>query len=153
MTVRISTNLSDAAIGTVGIKGALNTGVWEIRSGAQPSSADSAATGTLLGLVTLAGNAFTPGSPTNGLTYDGPTNGTISKPNAAEWKFTGLADGVAGWARLRGNAADTGADSTTLPRLDIAIGSAGVELIMSNINVKTGIPGNIQNFSITFPKS
>ena len=53
MALRFSTALRSAVIGTVGMAGALSTGIIEIYTGAQPASADDPVAGTLLGRVTL----------------------------------------------------------------------------------------------------
>lgn len=54
MTVRLSTALRNAKVGTLGFTGALRNGYIGIYSGSQPASADAAFTGTLLGKVTNA---------------------------------------------------------------------------------------------------
>lgn len=51
--IRLSTGLRNAIAQNIGLAGALNRGCIRIYSGAQPATADSAATGTLLGTVTL----------------------------------------------------------------------------------------------------
>lgn len=63
MTIRFSTGLANAVLGTLGISGALAGGVIEIRSGSQPLAADNQATGTLLGTITLGGIAPAVESP------------------------------------------------------------------------------------------
>ena len=59
MTVRLSTALRDALVGTLGFHGALRNGRIEIRTGSQPTTADAIATGTLLGTVTASSGANT----------------------------------------------------------------------------------------------
>ena len=53
MTIRLSTGLRNAVTGTLGFAGALAKGTIEIYTGTQPTSADAAITGTLIGIVTL----------------------------------------------------------------------------------------------------
>lgn len=53
MTVRLSTGARNAIAGALGFAGVFNKCSINIYSGTQPASADSAATGTLLGTVTL----------------------------------------------------------------------------------------------------
>lgn len=151
MTVKLSTGLRNDIVGSVGFAGALANGVMEIYSGPQPLAADNAPSGTLLGVVTLNGGAFNAGAPTNGLNFDPASNGTAAKPAADSWKFTGLAAGTAGWFRFKGNAADAGAQSTTLARLDGSIGVTGADLNLSNINVAVGAPNSIDVFQFTMP--
>ena len=150
MALRFSTALRNATIGTVGMAGALSTGVIEIYTGAQPATANDPVTGTLLGTVTLNGAAFTPGSATNGLTFATAANGAVSK-SATNWQFTGLATGSAGWFRFKGNAVDAGGSSTTAVRLDGSIATSGGDMTIGNINVTTGAPNTVDQFVLTYP--
>ena len=150
MTIRLSTGLRNAIAGTSGFAGAMSTGVIDIYSGAQPLTADSAASGTLLGTATVAGGAFNPGSPTNGLLFAAAVGGAVTK-NADLWQFNGIANGTAGWFRFRGNAADAGGASTTLVRMDGSIASSGGDMSLGNLSVTIGSPNTIDAFSFTVP--
>lgn len=149
MTLRLSTGLRNSLAGTTGFAGTLATGVIDIYSGSQPLTADAAVTGTLLGTVTLNSGAFTPGSPTNGLTFAAAASGAVSKSGV--WSFVGVAAGTAGWFRFRGNAADAGALSTVLPRLDGSIATSGADLNLSNISIAVSTPVTIDTFVWTQP--
>ena len=149
--VRLSTALRNALAGTTGFGTTFVNGVISIYSGPQPLTADSAASGTLLGTVTLNGGAFAAGTAANGLVFDPPAAGTVPKAAGSVWKFTGLAVGTAGWFRLQGNAADSGLASTTLPRLDGSIGVSGADLNLSNISVVVGAPSTVDVFQFTIP--
>jgi len=149
MTVRLSTGLRNNLAGTTGFASTFANGVIEIRTGTQPATADSAATGTLLGVVTLNSGAFTDGVSTNGLTFAAAASGAVSKSGV--WSFNGIADGTAGWFRFRGNAADAGGVSTTLPRLDGSIATSGADMNLSNITITTGAPNTIDSFTYTQP--
>lgn len=151
MTVRLSTGLRNALAGPTGFAATFNKGVIHIYSGPQPVSADAAVQGTLLGVVTVNGGAFAFGSPTNGLGFDAPVAGTVSKAAAETWKATGLALGVAGWFRLMGNASDNLGASTTLARLDGSCGVSGADLNISNIAFDVGTPETLDVFQFTFP--
>ncbi len=59
MTTRLSTGLRNSMLGSLGLLGVLNKCVVQIYSGTQPATADSAATGTLLGTVSLGSGTFT----------------------------------------------------------------------------------------------
>lgn len=126
-----------------GFKDAFQNGVLYVYSGAQPASADAAPSGTLLGLITLASGAFSHGSPTNGLNWDTPANGSIAKPVADAWSGLAIAQGTAGWARFCGNAAETFASSTTLPRVDFAVGKNSGDVRMANIDFEIGDPMSV----------
>lgn len=149
MTVRLSTKLRDNLAGTTGFASTFANGVIEIYSGAQPATADSAVTGTLLGTVTLASGAFTPGVSTNGLTFAAASGGAVSKSGV--WSFNGIAAGTAGWFRLKGNAVDAGGISTVLPRLDGSIAVSGADMNLSNITIAIGAPNTIDTFTWTQP--
>lgn len=149
MTVRLSTGLRTALAGSGGFASTFANGVIEIYTGTQPVTPDAAVTGTLLGTVTLASGAFTPGTSTNGLTFGAPAAGAVSK--SGTWSFNGIAVGVAGWFRLKGNAVDTGALSTSLPRLDGSVAVSGADLNLSNISIAIGAPNTIDTFVWTQP--
>lgn len=149
MTIRFSTGLRNNLAGTTGFAATFANGVIEIYTGTQPATADSAVTGTLLGTMTLASGAFTPGSPTNGLTFATAANGAVSKTGT--WSFVGVAAGTAGWFRLKGNAVDTGLLSTTAPRMDGSCGTSGADLNISNIVVAVGAPNTCDVFTYTQP--
>lgn len=149
MTLRISTGLATLLAGTTGFSSAMANGVIDIYSGTQPATADSAATGTLLGTVTLNSGAFTPGVTTNGLTFAAANAGTVSKSGV--WSFVGIAAGTAGWFRFRGNAADGGGISTALPRLDGSVATSGANLNLSNISIAVGAPTTVDTFTWTQP--
>lgn len=65
MTVRLSTGLRNAIVGSFGFNGALSRGYIGIYTGSQPATADSAATGTLLGKVTSSSGALTQETPSS----------------------------------------------------------------------------------------
>ena len=109
-----------------------NNGVIEIRSGAQPASADAAVTGTLLARITRNGGLWVAGSPSNGLQFESGGR-YVSKRADHVWRMVGSANGNAGYYRLLPNEADDGLVSTTAARIDGAIGLADA-------------PGNFQMF-------
>lgn len=153
MTVRLSTALRNNLAGTTGFGATFSKGVIYIYSGPQPLSADHAVSGTLLGKVTVDGLPFSFGAATNGLNFAAPAGGTVSKA-VENWRFTGLANGTAGWFRLMANATDDLADDSATPdnpRLDGSIGIANADLNLSNLAVTTGAPNTIDVFSFTIP--
>lgn len=150
MTIKLSTGARNAMAGPTGFGATFANGVIYVYSGPQPLTADAAPSGTLLGIGTKDGAAFTPGSPTDGLTFAVPVDGTISK-SADNWKFTGLAAGTAGWFRLMGNAVDPMTTSTTAVRMDGSVGTNGADLNLSNLSVAVGSPNTIDVFRFTIP--
>lgn len=151
MTIRASTGLKNAMLGEVGLKAALADGVLRIYSGSQPASADSAVAGTLLLEVTLDGGTFNHGTATNGLNWDDPADGEISKPAADTWEGSGVASGTAGWARFSGNPVDDGSASTTLPRIDMSVGKGTGDLQLSNVSVEAGAPVTVDVANLRLP--
>ena len=149
MTIRLSTGLRTNIVGNTGVGATFTNGIVEIRTGSQPASADSAATGTLLGTVTLNSLPFVPGSPTNGLTFGAAAGGVLAKSGV--WAFSGIAAGTAGWFRLKANALDNDALSTTLPRLDGSVGVSGADMNLSNIAISVGAPTTVDSFTIAMP--
>lgn len=149
MTIRLSTGLRTNIVGNTGVGATFANGIVEIRTGSQPATADAAATGTLLGTVTLNNLPFVAGSPTNGLTFAAAVAGVLAKSGV--WSFTGIANGTAGWFRLKANALDNDALSTTLPRLDGSVATSGADMSLSNIAIAVGAPTTIDTFTITMP--
>lgn len=149
MTVRLSTALRTNLAGTTGFAATFANGIIEIRTGSQPATADAAVTGTLLGTVTLASGAFTPGTATNGLTFAAAAVGAVSKSGV--WSFNGVAAGTAGWFRLKANALDNDALSTILPRLDGSIATSGADMNLSNITIAISAPSTVDSFTWTQP--
>lgn len=116
-----------------------------IFTGTQPSSADNAATGTLLCTVTKDGEG-------DGLEWASAVAGAISKPSADVWQGTNVATGAAGWFRIYVDGDSIGTISTIAPRLDGAIGTSGQELNLEpNVNLVEGAKLTLNNVVITVP--
>jgi hypothetical protein len=148
MTIRLSSGLRNGLLNATGFTEAFNNGVLYVYSGPQPLTADAAVSGTLLGIVTQDAGAFAFGTATNGLQFETPSNGILVKKITQNWKFNGLADGVAGWFRLMGNPVDNLAISTTLPRLDGSCGTQGAgDMVMANIQIANGAPNTVDVFT------
>lgn len=111
----------------------LDGGYIEVRAGAQPSSVDATATGTLLATITLNNPAFS--DQTNGVaTLDVPVEGAA------------VATGVAGWARFY--------SSSDEPIIDCNVTEAGGggELIIADENIAASDPVKVTAFTYTIPK-
>ena len=140
------------------VKNAYANGVLAIYGGAsQPADANDAETGTLLALITVASGAFTPGVATNGLHFDDPSAGVLSKAAAETWSGVGLAAAGTGttatYFRFYDNIMDVGASPTGL-RFDGAIGTtSAAELQMSVSTIVSGAPVVINSFTYTPARS
>lgn len=104
------------------------TSTVEIREGAQPASANDAATGTLLGTITL------PATP-----FAAAVNGSIAKQGI--WAATAVASGTAGYARIIG----------TTNTIDVSVGTTGTDWIIDNATIVSGGTITIVTASITVP--
>ena len=140
------------------VKNAYANGVLAIYGGAsQPADANDAETGTLLALITVASGAFTPGVATNGLHFDDPSAGVLSKAAAETWSGIGLAAAGTGttatYFRFYDNIMDVGASPTGL-RFDGAIGTtSAAELQMSVSTIVENAPVVINTFTYTPARS
>lgn len=153
MAERISTG--DAQLICEALRTAYANGVIGIFGGAtQPADANDAETGNLLCLLTDNGGAFTPGTATNGLTFEAPTGGVLSKTTAQVWSGVGLpAAGSSGtlatYYRHYDNSYTTGA-STTAKRFDGAISTSSLaEMQLSVATIVDGAPVTITNYTRT----
>ena len=171
MAIRTSTAFANLQLGCAStatngsLSGVFNHGILLLYSGSQPASADSAATGSLLGAITLNGGAFTDGVVTNGLVLGEPSGWTaavrtIGIPAGAVWSCLASGTGTIGWARFKANAADpqTADTSFVYPRIDFACGITSGEVQLSVVNVTgtvasgyvgTGTPIVIQSVAIS----
>lgn len=113
----------------------LNSGVLELRSGAQPASAEDAATGTILSTINLPADAM--GAAASGQVAKSGTWEDTSADNA----------GTAGWFRIR-NAGDT-------LRLDgnITATGGGGDLTLDNTVLAAGQQIIVSGFTVTMPAS
>lgn len=153
MSIRFSEGLRDMMLGSADLKTAFTDGVLRIYSGVQPTSAVDAISGTLLLEITESGGAFAHGSPTNGLEFDAPSAGIISKAVAETWVGNGITNGTAGWARLSANPLDDGTSTTTLARIDLAVAKTGGDLNLSNTTITAGAPTTVDIFQLTMAES
>lgn len=67
------------------------------------------------------------------------------------WRFTGLADGIAGWFRIWPNGGTPANSSSSEARIDGAIASSGAEINLSNVNIVTGVVNTVDTVTITLP--
>lgn len=161
MAARTSTGFVSALLSGSSFPEIFLNGCIEVYSGLQPASADAAVTGTMLATVTRDGGSWVAGAPGAGLRFS--TSGRFATKDFDHlWIMTGIATGVAGWYRLRGNTADAGGISTTLPRLDGAIGLppdpevpdspfTDVQLYLTDLLIAPGLQRAMPYFYYTIP--
>lgn len=135
MTTRLPTNvrnaMANAAVDLIDAGPA--AGTVQIRTGGQPASAGSAATGTLLGTLTLSDPAFA--DAVNGTA----TAGAVTGDSSAD------ASGTAGWFRVL--------DSTGATVMDGAISEAGGggDMILDKTAIVAGGTISVTSWTVTQP--
>jgi len=114
------------------LAGSFSGGVLEIRTGAGPTSANDAATGTLLCTIILPTPAFGVAAA-----------GVASK--AGTWQGIAVANGTAGYARFR-NSGDS-------KRMDVTVGQGSGELSLDDTAILTNGTVTITGYTTTQPAS
>lgn len=152
MALRLSTGLRNELLGTNSFKSIMGNGVIRVFSGVQPSSADDAEAATLLLEITVSSGTVTAGTATNGLTFDAPADGALSKAASEVWSGAASTTGTAGWFRFYANDLTTGA-STTAARFDGSVSTSGAQLNMSSTAITAGATTTIDSFTVTMPAS
>lgn len=155
MPTRLSTGLRNKMMGATGgasFAEALADGTMHIYSGAQPTTADDAETGTLLARITLASGAFTSGNTANGLEYGDASGGSVGKKAGEVWSGLGLTNGTAGWFRFYANTVVTGASASAV-RWDGACGTSGAQCNMGSTSITQDGTVTIDTVSVTLPAS
>lgn len=154
MAVLESTGFVAALLGPQSFDDIFLDGCIEVRTGPQPVNADAATSGTLLGRITRNGGGWAAGSPTNGLRFlrDGRF---VFKDPTHIWRYSGIANGTAGWFRLLPNAADAGGVSLTAPRIDGEIGVNGevgdFQMFFIDLNVVIASSFAVENWFYAKP--
>lgn len=112
----------------------VGAGTIQIRTGAQPATADLAATGTLLATITLADPAW------------GASVAGVSTLDATPvLSTTGVAAGTAGWFRMLDNSGDTICDGA------ITVTGGGGELELNTLTISIGVTFEITAGTLTTP--
>lgn len=109
--------------------------------------------GDIAGADVDLGDAVLGVSSVNGLNFDDVVSGLLAKRTGQTWSGTGLADGTAGWFRLRGPISDDdSADSAgAFTRLDGNIAVSGADMNASTTTLASGATHTISTFSPTEP--
>jgi len=136
MATRLSTAARNAAALAIValIDAGAAAGTLQIRSGAQPASAQDPATGTVLATITLADPAFT-----------GPLVGVETLDATPVLTTLGVADGTAGWFRIL--------DSNGNTIMDGAVGTVGQQLNLNTATISIGLTVEISAGTATMPAS
>jgi hypothetical protein len=149
MALLASTGLRNKMLDTDSLKAILADGfihVYACTLANIPASADDAinpAVHTLL--LTVYGDGIS-----EGLNLGTASGGAINKDPGEAWSGTVLATGNAVFFRHVGDA-DTGAASTSQPRLQGRVGVAGAELNISSLALESGQTRSVNYANIAFP--
>jgi hypothetical protein len=127
MAVRLDTDIRNNLANEIATRFPAGSTI-QIRSGAQPASANDTATGTLLATITL------PASP-----WAAASGGAIAKQNT--WSATVTTGGTAGHARIIGGA----------NAIDVSVGTTGTDWIIDNATLVSGGTVTVVSASITVP--
>lgn len=139
----LSTDIRNAMLDALTAKFDGGTGRVNIYTGAPPASPATAATGTLLGTLTLASDSFAAAASgqasANGITSD----------------TTADASGIAGWARLYNSdeTAPGSAGGATDSRVDLTCGEGTGELQFDDADIVAGGTIAVSSLVLTMPAS
>ncbi|WP_313281621.1 hypothetical protein [Delftia tsuruhatensis] len=150
MTTKASTGLRNHMLATGSLKAALDGGFLELYGCPEvsiPATADAAldpAVHKLLARIYSDGTSA-------GLTLAlAAADGFIEKLASQAWSGTVIETGTARFFRFTA-AGDTGAASTTQPRLQGTIARAGADLNITSVDLAVGAPQAVNFFSIALP--
>lgn len=135
MATRLPTAIRNAVANVIvdALDAGTGPGTIKIYTGSQPASANNAATGTLLGTLTLSDPAF--GDAANGSAAAGAITGDTSAD----------ATGTAGWFR----AADS--DGTTVIDGSVSATGGGGDLQLDSVSIIAGGTINVTGWTVTAP--
>lgn len=142
MTIRLSPGLRTKIIAS-GLLDAFDTdGRINLYTGSQPATANTAATGTLLGTLTLASDSASAGASPGECTFN-----TITSDTSAD------ASGTAGWGRIY-RASDTAPGSTGDSddrRVDFSVSTSGADVNFDTVTFVAGGTIAISSLTLTLP--
>jgi hypothetical protein len=135
MATRIPTGVRNAVADAVvdRLDAGAGAGVVELRTGAQPASANDAATGTLLATVTLADPAFGAAAAGTATLLGVPLEDVAD------------ADGNAGWFRAKDS------DGATVVDGSVTATGGGGDMTMASVALVTGVVFRITGWTVTAP--
>lgn len=156
MALRLSTGMRNALLDKAtgdSLANLLDGGIIKVYTGTQPATADLAATGTLLCVISVASGAVADSNKPNGLVFGAAVAGVLPHHGSDVWSGLNLATGTAGWARFVANDAITTADaaSSTDVRLDMAAATSGAQINFSTTALVTGMTTTVSSCAITQP--
>lgn len=147
MTIKASTGLRNKLLDTNPFKTIFNLGFLNIYSGPEPATADAALIGGTHTLLCAISNNNT----VTGITFAATASaGAITKNLSETWSKAAVASGTASFFRLVAPG-DTGASSTTEPRLQGSVGTSGADLNLTTVTLTSSTVYTVDSFSVTLP--
>jgi hypothetical protein len=121
MALRIRASVRNTMLAAVrdAVDGGSGPGTLELRTGAQPATPETAASGTLLATFTLADPSF-----------EAPASGSMDLDANPDLTATAAATGTAGWARVKAS------DGTAI--FDGAVATSGTEFTITSTSIVSG---------------
>jgi len=148
MTLRVSTGLVNGLLSTGSFKSLIEGGsgfLIDIYSGSRPNTPDLAATGTKLLTLSISGGG-------SGMHLAAAAaSGAIDKLSSETWQGTGIANGTAGYYRLRLTADSGTSDSTSAVRIDGTVATSGADMNLTSTVVAVGAPFIVSSVSFSLP--
>jgi hypothetical protein len=103
--------------------------------------------------ITASYSAMTGGvDAVNGLRFDSASAGVLSKIGSETWSCNFVADGTAGWFRIRESGDAGTALSTAACRIDGSIATSGGDMTLGSLTCVAGAPFVLPNATITLPQ-
>lgn len=145
MGLKASTGLRNAVLSDNPLRTVMAGGRINIYAGTEPATADDAVGGATL-LCVISNN-----STGTGINFDtAAVAGILSKAPAEVWSGINAATGTATWYRHVA-VGDTGASSTTQPRIQGSINAAGGDMVLSNPALTSGATQTLDYYSVAWP--
>jgi hypothetical protein len=144
MTIKISTGLANKLLDTGSLKATMAAGFLKIYTGSPPADADSAVSGTLITTISIASGG-------TGINFDTTAAaGVLAKAPAETWSGVNGSTNTAGYFRHVAPG-DTGASSTTQPRIQGTIGTVGADLNLTSVSLINAVTQTIDFYTVAMP--
>lgn len=145
MAYKTSTGLRNGMLAGSSLKEQLDGGFVKLYAGTVPATADDA-----IGSATLLCTISVDSTGTGVNFAAAAVAGALSKSDTEVWSGVNTATGTATFFRHVA-AADDGTLSTTAPRIQGAVATAGAELNLTSANLTTGATQTIDYYSAALP--
>lgn len=127
-----------------GLRGIFRNAKINLYTGSQPTTADDAATGTLLVTLSKDGGA-------DGFEFGSASAGAIAKQSGQIIEGTNLTGGTIGWGRIYEEGDSVGSSSTTAARYDFSVGTSGQDVNMTSTTATAGAKTTLSTGTLTVP--